>query len=67
MNIKKNDILELDIVDLNNLGCGVGRGEDGIAVFVKGAVTGDRHEGRSTEVVCYLHEARSGDSTATTQ
>ena len=42
MNVKKNDIIELDIVDLNNLGCGVGRTEDGIAVFVKGAVTGDR-------------------------
>ena len=42
MNIKKNDIIELDIVDLNNLGCGVGKTEDGIAVFVRGAVTGDR-------------------------
>ena len=42
MNIKKNDIIELDIVDLNNLGCGVGKTEDGVAVFVKGAVTGDR-------------------------
>ena len=40
--INKNDIIEIDIVDLNNLGCGVGRTEDGIAVFVKGAVTGDR-------------------------
>ena len=42
MNIKKNDIIELEITDLNNLGCGVGRTEDGITVFVKGAVTGDR-------------------------
>ena len=42
MNIKKNDIIELDIVDLNNLGCGVGKTEDGVAVFIKGAVTGDR-------------------------
>ena len=41
MNIKKNDIIELDIVDLNNLGCGVGKTDDGVAVFVKGAVTGD--------------------------
>ena len=40
--INKNDIIEIDIVDLNNLGCGVGRTEDGVAVFVKGAVTGDR-------------------------
>ena len=42
MNIKKNDIIELEITDLNNLGCGVGRTSDGIVVFVKGAVTGDR-------------------------
>ena len=42
MNIKKNDIIELEIIDLNNLGCGVGRTIDGIVVFVKGAVTGDR-------------------------
>ena len=42
MNIKKNDIIELDIFDLNNLGCGVGKTSDGMVVFVKGAVTGDR-------------------------
>ena len=42
MNIKKNDIIELEITDLNNLGCGVGKTDDGIVVFVKGAVTGDR-------------------------
>ena len=41
MNIKKNDIIELEITDLNNLGCGVGKTNDGIVVFVKGAVTGD--------------------------
>ena len=42
MNVKKNDIIELDITDLNNLGCGVGKTQDGVVVFVKGAVTGDR-------------------------
>ena len=42
MNIKKNDIIELEITDLNNLGCGVGKTQDGVVVFVKGAVTGDR-------------------------
>ena len=42
MNIKKNDIIELDITDLNNLGCGVGKTDDGMVVFVKGAVTSDR-------------------------
>lgn len=40
--MKKNDIIELDIIDLNNLGCGVGKAADGMTVFVKGAVTGDR-------------------------
>ena len=39
--MKKGDILELDVTDINNLGCGVGRA-DGKVVFVKGAVTGDR-------------------------
>ena len=42
MNIKKNDIIELDITDLNNLGAGVGRCDDGTVAFVRGAVTGDR-------------------------
>ena len=34
------DTLTLEITDINNLGCGVGR-LDGKVVFVKGAVTGD--------------------------
>lgn len=38
--MKKGQIIELDITDLNNLGCGVGRHE-GQVVFVKGAVRGD--------------------------
>lgn len=42
MNIKKNDIITLEITDLNNLGCGVGKTEEGVVVFVKGAVTGDK-------------------------
>ena len=39
--MKKGDILELDVTDINNLGCGVARA-DAKVVFVKGAVTGDR-------------------------
>ncbi len=35
-------MIELEITDLNNLGCGVGKTADGLVVFVKGAVTGDR-------------------------
>ena len=38
--MKKEQIIELEITDLNNLGCGVGRYE-GQVVFVKGAVKGD--------------------------
>ena len=45
--MKKGDRFLLDITDINNLGCGVGRYE-GIVVFVKGAVTGDRIE---TEII----------------
>ncbi len=39
--LKKDDVIELEITDLNNLGNGVGR-YDGIVVFVRGAVSGDR-------------------------
>ena len=37
---KKNDIKEITITDINNLGCGVGR-IDGVVTFVSGACTGD--------------------------
>ncbi|MBR3863175.1 MAG: 23S rRNA (uracil(1939)-C(5))-methyltransferase RlmD [Clostridia bacterium] len=40
--LQKNQQLTLDIHDLNNLGRGVGRAPDGCAVFVAGAVAGDR-------------------------
>ncbi len=40
--MNKNDIVTLDIVDLNNLGYGVGRLPDGRVVFVPGTVSGDR-------------------------
>lgn len=40
--IKKNDILELDITAVSNLGYGVGRTEDGKVVFTPGTVTGER-------------------------
>lgn len=41
MNIKKNDVIQIKITDVNNLGAGVGRTADGAVVFVQGAVTGD--------------------------
>lgn len=50
--INKNDLIELDITDMNNLGNGVGRyrlssaespdTQDSIVVFVSGAIVGDR-------------------------
>ena len=44
MNVKKNDIIQIEITDVNNLGAGVGRTADGAVVFVNGAVTGDAVE-----------------------
>ena len=40
--IKKNTAAELEITAVSNLGYGVGRTDDGVVVFVPGAVTGDR-------------------------
>ncbi len=37
---KKNDIADITITDINNLGCGVGR-INGVVTFVAGACTGD--------------------------
>ena len=39
--MKKNETLELKIHDINNLGAGVARAENGMTVFVNGAVDGD--------------------------
>lgn len=38
--MKKGDITELSVTDINNLGCGVAR-LDGKVIFIKGAVSGD--------------------------
>ena len=48
--MKKDDRIVLEIGDINNLGCGVGRAEDGRVVFVKGAVTGDTIEAKIIKV-----------------
>ncbi len=48
--ICKNDLFEIEIVDLNNLGSGVGHTTDGMTVFVPGAVTGDRVSVRAIKV-----------------
>ena len=39
--IKLGNLLTLDIIDINNLGCGVAR-HCGLVVFVKGGVSGDK-------------------------
>ncbi len=39
--LSKGNHLTLEISEINNLGCGVGRAPDGRVVFVKGAVSGD--------------------------
>ena len=41
ISLKKGDETTLQVTDLNNLGCGVGRAPDGRAVFLSGAVAGD--------------------------
>ncbi len=46
---RKNEILTLDITEVNNLGCGVAK-KDGVVVFVKGAVSGDRVEAKIIKV-----------------
>ncbi len=54
MNMRKNEQIRLAVTDLNNLGCGVGHiaggEEDGMAVFVQGAITGDEVEARVIKV-----------------
>ncbi len=58
MKYKKNEIITIKITDLNNLGCGVGRTDDGVAVFVKGAVTGDTAEAKIIKVAASFLVAR---------
>ena len=45
----KNQTVTLEITDLNNLGCGVGK-LDGMVFFVKGAVSGDTVEAKIIKV-----------------
>jgi 23S rRNA (uracil1939-C5)-methyltransferase len=40
-NYNKNDLVDLKITEINNLGAGVSHLDDGRVVFVRGAVTGD--------------------------
>ena len=48
--MQKNDLISLEITEINNLGAGVGKCEDGRVVFVTGAVTGDSVEARVIKV-----------------
>ena len=47
---KKNDILDLSIEGLSNLGAGIAHAEDGRVVFVQNAVTGDRVKAKIIKV-----------------
>ncbi len=47
--LKKNDILDLDITDMTNLGFGVAR-HDGQVIFVSGGVSGDKIRARIIKV-----------------
>lgn len=53
--MRKNDLIRLTVTDVNNLGCGVGHlesagRENGMTVFVRGAVTGEEIEARVIKV-----------------
>ena len=56
--MNKGEKIVLSITDLNNLGCGVGRSEDGRVIFVKGAVTGDEVECEIIKVAASFAVAR---------
>ena len=60
-NIKKNDVVELLVEDINNLGAGVSHLEDGRVVFIKGAVTGDRISAKIIKVNTNFAVARLED------
>ena len=54
-NLRKNDKFIVEITEMNNLGCGVGRvsggyREDGMIAFVKGAVTGETVEASAIKI-----------------
>ncbi len=55
--MKKDDIIELEIEDLSNLGSGVGR-HGGMVVFVNGAVFGDRVRAKLIKVTASFAVAR---------
>lgn len=48
--LKKNDTVELNIEDINNLSAGISHLDDGRVVFVRGAVTGDRIKAKIIKV-----------------
>ncbi len=57
MKIKKNDILDLEIIDITNLGFGVAK-PDGAVIFISGALPGDRVKARIIKVQSSYYVAR---------
>ena len=55
--MNKNDVIVLDIIDMNNLGAGVGK-VDGAVVFVQGAVAGDKVECKIIKVTKSYYVAK---------
>lgn len=55
--IKLGDLLELDIIEINNLGVGVAR-KDGFVIFVKGGVSGDKVSAKVIKVAKSFAVAR---------
>lgn len=55
---RKNDLLTLKITDMNNLGCGIGHTDDGMTVFVGGAVSGDVVEAKIIKTASHYAVAR---------
>lgn len=56
--IQKNDLVELHIEEINNLGAGVSHLQDGRVVFVRGAVTGDTVQAKIIKVNANFAVAR---------
>ena len=59
--IRKNQSVELDITEINNLGAGVGHLPDGRVVFVRGALTGERVTATVIKVTSSFAVARLDD------
>ena len=56
--MQKNDVITIKLTDMNNLGSGVGRADDGAVVFVSGGVAGDTVRAKIIKVGKKFYVAR---------